>query len=379
MPSRKRPWDRRHPGAGPGGFPGYLRGALAVAAALGGLTTMAAGCGAGAPAAGGSSPRPGWVVPGAAPGPDGRVQGLRPCGPPEAIGRVRDEAVTETSGLIRSRHHGDLLWLHNDSGDVARLFAVDPAGGTRGVTLLPQTPAFDWEGMARGPLRPNGPEGLFVADFGDNHHERPFIVIERLAEPGLGGTAAAPRVGDEPDHLRFTYGDGRRHDAEALIVDRPSGDLYVLTKEFEDRPGIFHAEAPHPASRGLLGRRQAPPRVLEQVGEVALPPDAGSHLVTDAALSDAGDGVLVRTYEDVFFFTRRSGEPLEAALDRPPVSWPAPEERQGEAITFVADPPGYATISEGVHPTIWRVRLCPPGGEPEDGLADTPDQVADDV
>jgi len=276
-----------------------------------------------------------------------------PCGPPEAVGRVVEPAVTETSGLVTSARHPGVLWLHNDSGDTARLFAVALDGTLRGVALLDDTRAFDWEAMALGPT-PDG-EALFVADVGDNHHERRQVVIERLPEPPLGGTAAAPLRVPEPDHLELVYGDGVAHDAEAILVDRLSGDLLVLTKEFDGPPAIFIAEAPHRAS-SRSGRRGSAPPTLRRVGSVRLPPNLTSPLVTDAALSRRGDAVLVRTYGDVLLYRRRPGEPLVDALSRMPRSLPAPDERQGEAVTFLAD--GFVTVSEGEGPVVWRVPLC---------------------
>ncbi len=43
----------------------------------------------------------------------------------ERLGTVAYEPIDELSGIVKSRTYPDVYWVHNDSGDEARIFAVD--------------------------------------------------------------------------------------------------------------------------------------------------------------------------------------------------------------------------------------------------------------
>lgn len=313
-----------------------------------------AGCGAPDTAAPGlpllaAAPAMPWYAAGPTPG--------AACGEPRAVGRVAHPAVRETSGLAASPRRDDLYFLHNDSGDVARLFAIDGAGATVAEIHLAGATAFDCEGLAVGPAEDGSP-ALYLGDFGDNHHERAAITILRVEEPLLapGGPTRGALPSSRTTPLSFVYPGGEHPDAEALLVDPRGGELLVVTKERRGPPRLFGARPPF--------RTGEPPRALALRGTVRLPDDARSPLVTDAALAPAGDAVLIRTYDDAFLYRRRGDEDLAATLARVPARVPVAPERQGEAIAFTRDGRAYLTISEGDHPTIWRVDLCdPPDGD----------------
>ena len=42
-----------------------------------------------------------------------------------SAGSVSVSGLSECSGLVASRNNVNVLWVHNDSGDSARLFALD--------------------------------------------------------------------------------------------------------------------------------------------------------------------------------------------------------------------------------------------------------------
>ena len=61
---------------------------------------------------------------------------------------LADERITESSGLAASRRHPGTVWTTNDSGDEARLFAVDARSGrTVGVHRY-GAPVRDVEALA---------------------------------------------------------------------------------------------------------------------------------------------------------------------------------------------------------------------------------------
>lgn len=132
--------------------------------------------------------------------------------------------VTESSGIVKSRRYADkgVFWTHNDSGDTARLFAVDAGGKLLREVLIPNAKNVDWEDIA---VDEQG--RLLVADIGDNLRKRESITLYRLAEPDARN--ADERVA-EPQTFHFRYPPGQIPcDAEALFVR--AGNAYLFTKE----------------------------------------------------------------------------------------------------------------------------------------------------
>src|SRR5688572_25229164 len=68
------------------------------------------------------------------------------------VGTVTDPAIDELSGLARSRSHRGVLWANNDSGDIARVFALATDGADLGTVEVSGAAALlDWEDLALGP------------------------------------------------------------------------------------------------------------------------------------------------------------------------------------------------------------------------------------
>ncbi len=106
-------------------------------------------------------------------------------------GTIQTPELDEASGLAASAKNPGTLWINNDSGDSARLFAIAPDGSTRGIYPFEGASAIDWEDVAIGP----GPHAqtpyLYAGDIGDNGSVRPNVVLYRVPEPkvvGDGGT-----------------------------------------------------------------------------------------------------------------------------------------------------------------------------------------------
>ena len=96
------------------------------------------------------------------------------------VGNVGGE-VTEASGLAASQLHPGVLYTHNDSGDLPRIYAINAADGTVLATLeISPVKVGDWEDVAVGPCsggarghglpnkRATGPFCIYIADTGDS-------------------------------------------------------------------------------------------------------------------------------------------------------------------------------------------------------------------
>ena len=66
----------------------------------------------------------------------------------KGVGKIKNKAMTEISGIVASRTDSGVLWLHNDPGDKPRLFTVDYLGVQLGTYLLSDVNAVDWEDIA---------------------------------------------------------------------------------------------------------------------------------------------------------------------------------------------------------------------------------------
>lgn len=251
-------------------------------------------------------------------------------------GRVGAPSIVEASGLVASAKTPGVLWVHNDSGDGARLFAVRRDGALVAALDVRGAAARDWEAMAAGPGAGGAP-ALYVGDIGDNDAARASVTIYVVPEPALDPPPSSVTV-ERVVELR--YEDGPR-DAEALLVDPESGEIVIVSKARDGASGVYVADV----QAGLLSRR----RTLA-VGRAPL---AGDPRVTDGAVSRRGDLVALRTYDAVFVWRRAPGTSIADALGGEPCGAPAPREPQGEAIAFAADGSGYFTVSEGAAPPIW--------------------------
>lgn len=164
---------------------------------------------------------------------------------------VKHPSLNEMSGLVKSRRFKDLWWVHNDSGDVPRLFALNSkgeiivppflkgrywvgqkqAGKSEWPGLSVQLAAnIDWEDIAA------DNDSLYIADMGNNGNARRDLGVYQMTEPN-------PRAVTKSRVLKFIpirYPDQKsfpakkwNFDCESLFVMK--GKLYFLTKH--RRPG----------------------------------------------------------------------------------------------------------------------------------------------
>lgn len=264
----------------------------------------------------------------------------------EQVGALVDPAIVETSGLVASRTQPDVLWLHNDSGDTPRVFAVRPTGETIASYLLEGAIALDWEDMALGP----GPEAdvdyLYLADIGDNGTIRGYVTVYRVPEPVVdaAGGEGLPLGGVVPVDLKYPDGS---HNAETLLSDPRTGDLLIVTKEDAGPSRVFRAAAPI----DVEGKT-----TMEEIATLSfgVEPLPGNPLATGGDIADDGSLVVVRTYSHAFAWRRPAGLDLAEAFAGPPCPLPTLPDADGEAIAVLPGLGGFVTISEGAMVPVRR-------------------------
>ena len=132
------------------------------------------------------------------------------------VGTVESTAINEASGLAASRANSDVLWVHNDSGDSARVFAMTTAGELLAIYNLQGAAAWDWEDMCIGPGPTAGQDYLYLGDIGDNYAVRSSINVYRVAEPTVSASATAINLSGV-ETFTLEYEDGAR-DAEMAAI-----------------------------------------------------------------------------------------------------------------------------------------------------------------
>jgi hypothetical protein len=280
------------------------------------------------------------------------------CGAePRAVGRIEDAALNEISGVVQSNAARDVFFVHNDSGDSPRFFAIDRAGHLLAEFVLEDVPTLiDAEDIALGPA-PSG-HFLYLGDTGNNFASmgqgipRRKAVLYRMPEPVVPKTARGVKLTvTDIQPIVFTFPDGAR-DIEAFFIDPRNGELFLIGKQSDGRSQILSADAEMLAAGG---------GELTLAGEMLFGQGAalGAKMPTAASIARDGSAILIRTYDTVLLFTRGPSESVVSALGRAPRQLRAPTETQGEAIALTEGDTAFVTISEGVQPAIYCEKLPP--------------------
>ena len=142
------------------------------------------------------------------------------------VGKLNYRPLVEISGIVASRKHDGVFWVHNDGGSGPAIYAVNREG-----KLLAEFPVAaintDWEDIAL-----DAAGRLYIADTGNNNRNRRQVTIYRLDEPD---PKDQPPAGGAVRRLPITrqwtleFPD-RPFDCEAMFVLNGYG--YLISKLF---------------------------------------------------------------------------------------------------------------------------------------------------
>lgn len=260
-------------------------------------------------------------------------------GPAVQVGTATQ--FVEISGVAASRSLPGNLWVHQDSGDTARFYGLAPGGALHSIITLGGASATDWEDMTIG-AKPGGGNYLYFGDIGDNSANRILGVdILRVTEPTAVGnvtlSSADYRV------KRVLYPDFIPRNAESLLVDPITSDLYIITKQ--GTPRVYRLPASQFEASGSSS--------LIYVGDLNAP----LANPTSADISPDGKHILVRNSTAggtiAYSFERGPGQSVGDALLVAGTQQTLRSEPQGEAIGWTSDGSSFYSISEGTNRPIW--------------------------
>jgi hypothetical protein len=238
--------------------------------------------------------------------------------------RITPGAIDEVSGIADSKANAGNLWVEQDGGNSNDIFLLSYAGAVVKKINIKSSANRDWEDIVIGNGPAPGINYLYLADIGDNNRVFSEYTIYRFEEP-LATTDTVFNC----TKIRFKYADGS-HDAESILVDKSSKDIYIITKQ----------------DAGSRIYKLAYPQDVTITNTAAYVGSLPFNEVVSAASSPAGDELLVKTYTSLYYWKRSTNETIEQALQRNPTSLTYQFEPQGEAICFRNDNSGFYTLSE---------------------------------
>ncbi|OGU71631.1 MAG: hypothetical protein A2V93_06410 [Ignavibacteria bacterium RBG_16_34_14] len=254
-------------------------------------------------------------------------------GPREDKGLIEFYAITEASGIAASKKNTNVLWTHNDSGDLARIFAINNNGEHLGVYTIENATNRDWEDIAVGSGPNENEEYIYVAEIGDNLSQYDLKYIYRIPEPIVDANQAPVNISlGNADVIKYRYPDGSR-DAETIMIDPVTKDIYIVSKR-ENNVRIYLAAYPQSLTDTLS---------LEQVATLPLTQ------IVAGSISPDGKEILLKNYDYVYYWHRNLQQTIaEALTNNQYYLLPYTREPQGEAICWSYNSDGYYTVSEEI-------------------------------
>lgn len=252
--------------------------------------------------------------------------------------------IKEMSGIVKSKRFEDVYWVHNDSGDQPRIFAVTGKGKVIYPAFLPVygedheegksqwqghkiliAANYDWEDIAV------DDEMLYLSEMGNNGNARRDLGIYVVPEPN-------PRAVDATRILKFLpvrYPDQKsfpandwRYDSEAIFIFKQK--LYLITKHretgqigtFKKGAVLYRLDTQYTDRFNLLRR-------IESHKEMVA--------VTGADLSPNGNRLAVLCYQQLWIFEKpRRGDKFFSAKTYK-MDLDLALTHQAESITWVDD------------------------------------------
>jgi hypothetical protein len=268
-----------------------------------------------------------------------------------AVGTVTAPEISEASGIIASRQNPGVLWTHNDTEYPGNVFAISTNGTLLGRYYVPAAWFGDFEDISFGPGPTPEQQYIYLGDIGDNYSSRPYIRVFRFPEPAVYFYQSnTPPILPVPSwqEITLTYPD-HPDNAEAMMVDPITGDLFIVTK-------LATNAALYRATRAQLD--SGAPVTLTFVREMSF---SGLKSVSGGDISADGALIALRRNGKAWLWTRQPSQSVGDVLAGIPIAIPNATEPNGEAIGFHPTGLGYYTLSEGYGQTVYYFRRTDSG------------------
>jgi hypothetical protein len=253
------------------------------------------------------------------------------------IGKLKDEQLNEVSGIAASYIKKNCFWMHNDSGDSARIFLINKNGKLKGTVFFDEN-AKDCEDIAVG-IGMNKGNYVYLADIGDNAKWRGKVFVYVFKEKELVKSISKGHI-DTYKKTILEYEDGM-FNAEAMMIDNIDSLLYIVTKD-KQSTFLYFVKL-----RDIFNRDKV---VLNRIAQLSCTN------ITAGDISRNGKEILLKNYDSIFYWKREKGEHVYETLQHNTTIIPYKKESQGEAICFDDKNTGFYTISEDKFSPIYFFR-----------------------
>jgi hypothetical protein len=209
----------------------------------------------------------------------------------------------------------------------------------------------DWEDISLF-VEKNGTSTIFIGDFGDNNAAWPFCTLYWISEPDINALPAFSS--STSSSITFTLPDGSR-DVECMLVDQITKDVYLISKR-DAKKRLYKISASK-----LVPSQRVIAEYLQELN-VSIPVSldntiAKAAYITSGTISPDNSEIIIKSYTNLYYWRRKSGETIPEALARQAKSIDYLLEPQGEAVGFKASGTGFVTLSEsfnGIIPHVYE-------------------------
>lgn len=259
------------------------------------------------------------------------------------VGTITTHGLQEASGLSYSQINSGIFWTHPDNHNPAILYALHADGSLADQFTVAGASNTGWEDIAVGPC-PDFCSCLYIADIGDNSLSHTTHTIYRFPEPILGETQT---VTAQATALSYVYPNGQVYDAETMLVDPRTRDIYVATHSDNGHNQVYRF--PNPDATQF-------PVTLEYVGEaVFYGYKATDRRATGGAVAPDGGRFVIRSRSYAYEWTVDPDQSIADALLTPPDFIQLPETEQGEGISYSSDGLSLITSSEQLPSPLYQL------------------------
>jgi hypothetical protein len=202
----------------------------------------------------------------------------------------------ELSGIVKSKSDNNVFWVHNDSADLPRVFAIDSMGrfyqsaryrNYEGITIAGAT-NVDWEDITV-----DNKGNLVIEDAGNNYNDRHDLVLYVVPEPSpiASNTTVMKKIFFKyPDQKTFTAKKDFNYDSEAIFF--ADDHFHILSKDRADTYTRLYR---------MDTEKSEEVNTLTLVDKFNI-----GGKVTAADASDDGNRIAVITYKSIWIFERKS-------------------------------------------------------------------------
>lgn len=260
----------------------------------------------------------------------------------ENRGVIEYSKLDENSGMVVGLENPDIIWAIND-GKSNEIYGFDKFGKSRTIINFKKdllNNDSDVEDIAI--LRIGGLSYIALADIGDNDSNRETCNILLVPEPNSKSLDKEVEIKSKDIiKIEFNYNDGAR-DAECLLADPISHNLYIVSKR-ELNARLYELKFPFDNNKTNTFQ-------FISTFPFGNNPDKDFTGVTAGDISKDGTKILIKDYNNIWYFQKLENESIVKALSKSPQKIKAYsyslEEPQGESVCWEFDNSGFYTASE---------------------------------